>query len=238
MIIYHLMVKTHRITGLKYLCQTARKNPHKYKGSGLYWKRHLKVHGADFDTHIILKCYTKSAIREWGLYYSKLWSVVESKQWANMIPETGVGTDPETISGFWKDPNSKFNRPEFREILSKRLKNARRDPNSTYNSQQYKDNLKIIRKNIWKDTNTKFFSEEYRTRKSETAKKKWADTNSHFQNNNKKFVATDPNGKVFEGKGLKKFCDENGLNQGHMASVARGTKKQYKGWTCYYLSED
>lgn len=100
MVIYYLMVKTHRITGLKYLCQTTKKDPYKYKGSGLYWVKHLKKHGSDFDTHIILKCYTKSALKEWGLYYSKLWSVVQSKQWANVVEEQGQGGDTMSGTGY------------------------------------------------------------------------------------------------------------------------------------------
>jgi hypothetical protein len=37
MTIYYLYVKTHNITGLKYLGYTSRKNPHKYTGSGTRW---------------------------------------------------------------------------------------------------------------------------------------------------------------------------------------------------------
>ena len=40
---------------------------------------------------MIQRCYTKSAVKSWGLFYSELWSVVESKQWANIKPESGTG---------------------------------------------------------------------------------------------------------------------------------------------------
>ena len=40
MIIY-LYLKQHNITGLKYFGKTEQ-NPYKYKGSGIYWLRHLK----------------------------------------------------------------------------------------------------------------------------------------------------------------------------------------------------
>jgi hypothetical protein len=85
------MVKTHKITGLQYLCQTKRKDPFKYRGSGLYWRLHLKKHGPHIDTRILIKCYTKSALSAWGIYYSKLWSIVDSKRWANLTEETGSG---------------------------------------------------------------------------------------------------------------------------------------------------
>ena len=42
--IYTLYVKTHNKTGLKYLGRTTQ-DPYKYKGSGTYWRSHLKKHG-------------------------------------------------------------------------------------------------------------------------------------------------------------------------------------------------
>ena len=35
----YLYVKQHNKTGLKYFGKTTKKDPLKYKGSGLYWKR-------------------------------------------------------------------------------------------------------------------------------------------------------------------------------------------------------
>ena len=91
MTIYYLMVKTHNITGLQYLCQTKKKDPYKYLGSGIYWKRHLKKHGADITTKIVKECSSKQELSEFGLYYSSLWNIVEDASWANMIPESGSG---------------------------------------------------------------------------------------------------------------------------------------------------
>jgi hypothetical protein len=89
--IYYLYVKTHRITGLQYLGFTSHKNPHTYTGSGTYWNLHLKKHGYNYDTKILHKCISKSAIKAWGLFYSKLWSVSTSKKWANLKDENGDG---------------------------------------------------------------------------------------------------------------------------------------------------
>lgn len=91
MTIYYLYVKTHRITGLQYLGFTSRKDPHKYTGSGTRWNLHLQKYGYNYDTIILHRCVSKSAIRAWGLYYSKLWSVVSSKKWANLKEENGDG---------------------------------------------------------------------------------------------------------------------------------------------------
>ncbi len=91
MTIYYLYVKTHNKTGLKYLGYTSSKDPHKYPGSGIYWKNHLKVHGLDYSTTIIEECTDKTQLRNLGLYYSNLWDVVESEQWANLGVESGEG---------------------------------------------------------------------------------------------------------------------------------------------------
>jgi hypothetical protein len=88
MIIY-LYKKTHNITGLKYLGQTKAKNPYTYPGSGKYWSLHIAKHGYDVSTEILRECSTMNEITYWGKYYSKLWDVVRSSEWANLKPETG-----------------------------------------------------------------------------------------------------------------------------------------------------
>lgn len=92
----YLYVKTHNKTGLKYLGQTNR-DPLTYKGSGKRWTNHINKHGYDVSTEILVKCYTNAALKSWGIFYSKLWSVVESNKWANLRPEIGdggFGTEP------------------------------------------------------------------------------------------------------------------------------------------------
>ena len=89
--IYYLCVKTHQKTGLKYLCQTKRKDPYKYSGSGVEWLKHLKEHGYEHTTEILRECSTKEELKEYGLHYSSLWNVVDSSTWANLKPEDGGG---------------------------------------------------------------------------------------------------------------------------------------------------
>lgn len=91
MIIY-LYVKTHSETGLKYLGKTTQ-NPHTYLGSGIDWKKHLKEYGKEHTTEIIKECQTNQELHQWGRYYSNLWNVAESAEWANRIPETGGGSN-------------------------------------------------------------------------------------------------------------------------------------------------
>jgi hypothetical protein len=88
----YLYVKTHNKTGLKYLGKTS-KNPHTYLGSGVDWKAHLKEYGPDHTTEIIKECQDNQELNYWGRYYSNLWDVAESNEWANRIPETGGGAN-------------------------------------------------------------------------------------------------------------------------------------------------
>ena len=88
---YYLYVKKHQITNLKYLGYTRSKNPVSYRGSGIYWSSHIKKHGYKVETSILLETEDLNEIRAQGLYYSQLWNVVESQEWANLKPESGDG---------------------------------------------------------------------------------------------------------------------------------------------------
>jgi len=87
----YLYKKTHNITGLQYLGKTSRKNPHRYKGSGIIWSRHINKYGYDVTTEILKECQTNDEIKYWGQYYSILWNIVEDAAWANLKPEEGDG---------------------------------------------------------------------------------------------------------------------------------------------------
>lgn len=101
---YYLYVKKHNKTGLKYLGQTKAMDPCKYKGSGKYWTRHITKYGYDVNTTILLVTNNKKELSETGLFFSKLYNVVNSKQWANLKEECGDGgwdhilNNPETMA--------------------------------------------------------------------------------------------------------------------------------------------
>ena len=115
--VIYLCVKTHKITGLKYLCKTTR-DPYKYRGSGVFWKRHLKIHGSDHNTEIIKECKNSDEIREWGLHYSELWNIVESDEWANLRPESGDGGDTSEFIDYssFSKMNSGKNNPMYGSV--------------------------------------------------------------------------------------------------------------------------
>lgn len=89
--VYYLYVKTHNQTGLKYLGQTSSSDPHKYRGSGTRWLKHIKKHGNDVTTEILVETNDKAIIREKGIEYSNIFNVVESPEWANLKIEEGDG---------------------------------------------------------------------------------------------------------------------------------------------------
>lgn len=91
----YLMIKTHQITGLKYLCKRVTTSDAKaisYKGSGQYWKNHLKVHGKYINTDILAK-YELEKVEEFSklcLEYSVKFNIIASEEWANLIEENGL----------------------------------------------------------------------------------------------------------------------------------------------------
>jgi len=94
-----LYVKTHKVTGLKYLGKTEQ-DPFKYLGSGKRWKRELNKYGKDIQTEILFQSDDILQIKEQGLYYSKLWDVVNSPNWANFIEENGSGGDTSAFRDY------------------------------------------------------------------------------------------------------------------------------------------
>jgi hypothetical protein len=86
----YLYVKQHTLTGLKYFGMTRHRNPFKYKGSGLYWHRHLKKHGNFVKTIEVWGFDDQELCTEFALKYSKQNNIVESAEWANMKPENAL----------------------------------------------------------------------------------------------------------------------------------------------------
>ena len=127
----YLYKKTHRETGLQYLGKTTSADPYSYPGSGVYWTRHLELHGNNVETEILRECQTEEELKEWGKYYSKFWNVVEDKNWANLIEEAGPG-------GAWSNESKKKLSETKKQELAKlsseekrhRILNSCSSPNS------------------------------------------------------------------------------------------------------------
>jgi len=107
---YYLYIKTHNVTNLKYLGYTSSIDPHKYLGSGTYWVRHLKKYGYNYSTTILLATSDAEDIKATGIFFSKLFGVVKSDDWANL--------KLESLDGGWEYVNANISekrREQLRE---------------------------------------------------------------------------------------------------------------------------
>lgn len=87
------MIKTHNITGLKYLCYTQKEDHITYRGSGKLWKRHIKEHGYDVKTEVIFQSELYEDFVKVAKEYSEKYDVVANASWANLKTEEGDGGD-------------------------------------------------------------------------------------------------------------------------------------------------
>jgi hypothetical protein len=96
------MVKKAYPSGLLYLCQTSTKDPYLYKGSGKRWLNHVVKHKSRIVTCVLGTYDTQAELREAGIYFSRLYNVVESDEWANLMEENGTGGNPGCNGELWK----------------------------------------------------------------------------------------------------------------------------------------
>jgi len=204
----YLMVKTHQKTGLKYLCKTTR-NPFKYNGSGVDWLKHLKKHGFEHDTMIVMECANQAELYHWGSYYSKLWNVVYgqddygNKIWANRIPETGGGG--ATMTSVLATKIHQQN-PESR---TKRIKTLS-DPavNANFRNALVKGKDNPITRARFRETNR-------------------GSNNPRYDHTVYTFIHK---------SGITETCTQfelrtkYNLSQGRIGDVVRGNRKTHKGW--------
>lgn len=160
----YLYVKTHNKTGLKYLGKTVCKDPHKYPGSGTVWIRHLKKHGYDYTTEILLETDNKEELVTQGIYYSNLWNIVESTEWANLKKESGDGGDMSMC-------------PAWQEAMDKKEKLIG-EKNPMYGKPcHYK--MTSEEKQEWKENIRKATTGVPKPKTSEGLRKRW-ETQEHF----------------------------------------------------------
>lgn len=85
-----LYIKRHNDTGLLYFGKTVNKDPIKYPGSGLYWRRHLKKNGKNVSTIWHEQFDLKEDLIEFATFFSEFNNIIISKEWANLINENGL----------------------------------------------------------------------------------------------------------------------------------------------------
>ncbi len=86
------MIKEVKEIELKYLCKCIDwKDPYKYKGSGVYWRKRLSEGIYEIYTTVLGHYKNREELRAAGIFYSKKLNIVEDRSWANLIPEIGDG---------------------------------------------------------------------------------------------------------------------------------------------------
>ncbi len=146
------MIKTHRTTGYKYLCVTTKEDYAGYCGSGVRWRKHLRAHGFDVSTEVLFEHHSRDAIfKSVCLYYSGVYDVVNSTEWANLILEDG-----NTGSAFssWSSTSKVNVSNKFKRIFSE-----------TEHGQIWRKNIGIASSKVWAR-----YSPEDRTNRINTLK--------------------------------------------------------------------
>lgn len=129
----YLYIKQHSITGLLYFGKTV-KNPLKYTGSGIYWKRHLKEHGAHIETLWYCLFTDQESLIEFATLFSTINDIVNNESWANLSIENGLDGAPVGHPSFITDS------VEVSKKLSARSKERWANP-------EFKERMKQIHKN-------------------------------------------------------------------------------------------
>jgi hypothetical protein len=121
-----LLVMEHNITGLKYFCKTTLLDRvHRYKGSGIAWLKHLREHGFNVKVGLLGFYVDEKRCLDAAKKFSVDNDIVESKEWANIVEETGkIGA---SMKGEKNPFYGKKHKPE--SIESGRLKRLGRSVN-------------------------------------------------------------------------------------------------------------
>jgi hypothetical protein len=106
--------------GLMYLGKTTLNNHDSYLGSGKYWKLHIKkhnLHHKDIKTWVLHETDARDDLIKIGLYYSKLFNIVDSKNWANLKQEAGDGG--VTVKNQWVGEKNPFFNKGYKQLGEK-----------------------------------------------------------------------------------------------------------------------
>lgn len=115
------------LAGVKYFGKTTKLNVHSYPGSGVIWKKRIKKYGKKNIKTLWVSdwYYDPVSLSEFALRFSEDNQIVESKEWANYIPENGLdGNTSNAAKALWSDPTTRDKLMETR----KSERNGRYDP--------------------------------------------------------------------------------------------------------------
>jgi hypothetical protein len=217
-----LYIKQHKDTGKLYFGKTT-KNPTKYRGSGVHWKSHIKKHGNHIETLWFCLYMDEESITQAALDFSKLWNIVDSEKWLNLIEEDGIGNGlpvghKKTEEHKRKISESNKGKPSWStglklsEEFGHKVSQSKLSRNKKYTDQE-KMNISAGTKKAMSDNIVKAKCSA-----------------PHIKN----WILTDPSGQKHHISNLRQFCMNNNLHKSNLVQVAKGKLKSSKGWTCVY----
>ena len=80
------------LAGIKYFGKSVKENVSSYRGSGKIWKDRIKKYGpANVKTIWVSEWFNEpESLVDFALLFSEIHNIVESSDWANCRPETGI----------------------------------------------------------------------------------------------------------------------------------------------------
>lgn len=132
-----LYIKEHQTTGLLYFGKTTR-NPEKYHGSGIHWKRHLRKHGNHVKTLWYCLFTSQDVCTDFALNFSTQEGIDISPNWANLILENGLDGAPVGHPSFVTNP----------EDVARKISEAHLE---LWQDPVYREKMILARKDSWTD---------------------------------------------------------------------------------------
>ena len=179
-------------------------------------------------TEIIKECKDNDELKFWGQYYSDLWNIVESKDWANLKTECGDGGTGPNLGVHMRLPehrlrfsgdNSHMRKPEYR--LWMKENNPMRDPESR---------KKISEKLLGVPKSKQHKKNMFQPMSDPTMVEKISGSNNYrYDHRIYCFSLSIPGIEVYMTQ--RNFIETFSLNKGNVSLLVNGLKEKYKGWS-------
>lgn len=133
------------------------------------------------------------------------------------------------VSAAWRDPLKRQNMESGIKKRS-RSKKWRLNHLKAKQSSEYRQNMSKLVKNRW--ANEEFRGRHEKLIRDRAATFEWKEKHRQGCEKNRKYIYTlySPSGEIFEVKNLRIFCQEHGLDQEKIRTVATGARKSHYGW--------
>lgn len=214
----YLYVKQCQHCGLKYFGKTINSEVEKYLGSGKYWLNHINSHGKNLVTTVNIWHFdNQDAATDFALNFSSENRIVESKEWANLVPEDG------------KDGNSKY-------VITQDLRNKFKRANTGKNNPMYgtfwinngSENRKVRHESEIPSGWTKGRYFDANGRKKFVSRSRVGKNNTNYDPTIRHWI------NVETGEEIKlpkyDFCQQKMLNGRKIREVVQGKIEHYQGW--------